>query len=129
MLALPGVVLAHQLEGRRQHPLVVGQVDGALLEVDVQAVETVGFHQADDLGGQRLLLPGVQLDVRIGAPSEISTARPWALSTPTWRRNSASDRLYGWKVGMPRPFMKATATTLYSLGTSSSAMLANEPCW
>ncbi|SST13441.1 Uncharacterised protein [Acinetobacter baumannii] len=68
VLALPGVVLAHQLEGRRQHPLVVGQVDGALLEVDVQAVETVGFHQTDDLGGQRLLLPGVQLDVRVGAP-------------------------------------------------------------
>ncbi|MNV49375.1 hypothetical protein D3C71_1413270 [compost metagenome] len=66
VLSFAFVVILHQFQGCWQHRLVVSKIDGALLEVDIQPVETVDLNQADDFVGQWLLIPFVQLDMSIG---------------------------------------------------------------
>lgn len=72
---------------------IIGGADRRLFQIDIQAIEAIDFHQTNNLVFQLIFVAGFQLDMRVCAAEEISTARPWLFSTPTWRRNSASDRL------------------------------------
>ncbi|MNH44886.1 hypothetical protein D3C79_1071810 [compost metagenome] len=49
----------------RQNGFIIGCADGRLFQIDIQPVETVGFHQADNLISQFVFVAGFQFDMRV----------------------------------------------------------------
>ena len=77
---------------RRQNGFIIGGADRRLFQIDIRAIEAIDFHQTNNLVFQLIFVAGFQLDMRVCAAEEISTARPGCSARPR-RRNSASDRL------------------------------------
>ena len=52
---------------RRQDGFIIGGADRRLFQIDIQAVEAIDFHQANNLVFQLVFVAGFQLDMRVCA--------------------------------------------------------------